>query len=420
MYDLLKELFPICRSITGNGVRETFKILQDHIPLEITEHPSGKECFDWVIPDEWNIRSATIKDTKGNILVDFAQNNLHVLGYSEPFSGMLSFAELDEHLYSDPQNPEIIPYLTSYYHRRWGFCLSHEVYQQLDHNASFQVDIDATLEPGSLTTAQVILPGQTTREIFLSCYVCHPSMANDSISGVVLTTQLYKYLQARGSNHYTYRFIFVPETIGALAYLAETGESMKANTECGLVLTCVGGPGPFTYKSTRNGHDLDRIVKNLLHTENTEEYEIRDFFLPGSDERQYSSPGFNLPTGSLMRSAYGFPGYHTSGDDLALVSAESLESAFALYSLIFEALEGNCCYRNLKPFGEPFLSKYDLYNTLGSQKEGQKRIPEILTILNFSDGQYSLLDIAERMDASIIDLIEIAEILKKKGLLEKI
>ena len=418
MYDLLKELFPICRSLTGNGVRQTFEILKKHIPLEVQEFPSGTKCFDWVIPDEWNIKSAWIKDWNGNKIVDFSEHNLHILGYSIPYSGEITLEDLKKHIYTDPERPDAIPYRTSYYEKRWGFCMSHRQFETLKEG-KYQVHIDSSLKPGSLTLAEAFIKGKTEKEIFFSCYVCHPSMADDSISGVVMTTKLYEYLKNRKDNYYSYRFIFVPETIGAIAYLSKYGEMLKKSTFCGMVLTCVGDPGDFNYKKTRQGtHSLDRIAENILKHSGFKHH-MHDFFLPGSDERQYSSPGFNIPAGSLMRSFYGLPKYHSSQDNLDFVTEEGLNQTFDIYTKIIEAFEADFKYLNTNPFCEPFLSKYGLYSTLGAQMDGSKYIKKVLSILNFSDGQHSLVDIAEKTGFCISDLLDTVKILEEKGLLKK-
>ena len=418
MYELLKKLFPICRSITGNGVRTTFEILNEHLPLTISEYPSGSECFDWTIPDEWNVKSATLKDETGKVIASFAENNLHLLGYSIPFKGRLSLDELRPHLYSLPQYPDVIPYLTSYYRRNWGFCLTHRQLEQL-RPGMYEVEIDSTLEPGNLTLAESIIPGSNSQEIFFSSYICHPSMANDSISGVVLAVELYRYLAARKNNYYTYRFIFIPETIGAIAYLSRHKRAMRENCYAGMILTCEGDPGPFNYKRTRNGHTIDRIAENILKFSGQKHY-IHDFWLPGSDERQYSSPGINLPVATLMRSIYGkFPEYHTSADNLDFVTSAALQESFKMHCQIIEALEGNYRYENLKPDCEPFLSKYGLYDPIGGQKSREAQIFKLLSLLNYSDGNHSLIDIAEKIDVNILELVQLAAVLIEKGLLRK-
>lgn len=423
IYELIRRLFPICRSITGNGVRGTFRILQEYIPLEIMEYPSGMQCFDWTIPEEWNISSAFIKDEQGNTVIDLSENNLHVVGYSEPISGTFTLEELKPHLHTLPKQPDLIPYVTSYYKRRWGFCLSYNKFKTLK-DERYYVEINSTLEPGNLTIAESYLPGKVEKEIFFSSYVCHPSMANDSLSGVVLATSLYRYLKERGNNYYSYRFIFVPETIGAIAYLSKNKERMFEKTYAGLVVTCVGDSGPFNYKSTRCGdYPLDSVVANILKFSQYS-YNIRSFWPSGSDERQYSSPGFNLAVGSLMRSVYGeYSEYHTSADNLAFVIAEALEDSFHVYTKVIEGLEGNHIYDRTNPYCEPHLGKYGLYSTFGAMKaeeeEWVKEKKRILWILNYADGKHSLIDIAGKMDECVLDLIETARVLENHGLIKR-
>jgi aminopeptidase-like protein len=420
MHDLLKSLFPICRSLTGNGVRETVRILQEHVPLNVYEFPTGTECFDWTIPNEWNIKSATLKDESGRTMVDFADNNLHVLGYSEPVSGVFTLDELMPHLYSLPHQPDTIPYLTSYYKRNWGFCMQHRKVASLKPG-KYQVNIDSTLRPGSLTVADVLVPGETKKEIFFSCYYCHPSMANDSLSGVVMAVALYDYVSKRKNNRYSYRFIFVPETIGAIAYLSRNGAYMKENAYAGMILTCLGDAGDFTYKKTRQeNHPLDLISEHVLKCSG-KKFNILKFIPDGSDERQYSSPGFNMPTGTLMRSVYGeFPEYHTSGDNLEFVTEKSLLETRDILIEIINSIEGNFHYQNLKPFCEPFLSKYGMYNFIGGKQVMEKRLTAMLNILNYSDGQHSILDIARRLEMPIPFVSGIANELAEKGLMKKL
>lgn len=417
IYNLVSSLFPICRSITGDGVRESLKIISKSIPLKITEVPSGTKCFDWVVPAEWNIRGAFIADPDGKRVIDFRKNNLHVIGYSEPVKCDLTLEELKSHLHFDENHPEAIPYLTSYYQRRWGFCLSKRSFDRLK-KGTYHVEIDSSFnEKGSLTYAEAFIPGKRRKEIVFSSYICHPSMANDSLSGVALTVKLCEYIMKRGGSHYSYRFLFVPETIGSIAYLSKNRTRMMRDTYCGMVLTCLGDNGNFLYKRTRCWHELDKITENILKFSG-HPYGTVDFFPSGSDERQYSSPGFNLPFGSLTRSLYGkFPEYHTSADDLDFVNAKSMGETFDMYTGIIEALEYNGFYVNRKPFCEPFLSKYGLYSTLGSQKYGQVGTTEILYVLNFSDGNTSLADIAGKMNQPISKIIGTARLLEEKGLI---
>ncbi|OGV57271.1 MAG: hypothetical protein A2X45_25320 [Lentisphaerae bacterium GWF2_50_93] len=419
MYSLLKELFPICRSITGDGVRESLGIIGRRIPLRVTEVPSGTRCFDWTVPDEWNISSASITDSKGRKTVDFADNNLHVVNYSEPFSGTLEREELMPHLHSIPSQPDVIPYVTTYYKRRWGFCLRHKDLLKLK-KGKYKVEIKSSLKPGSLTFADAVIPGRTKKEIVISSYLCHPSLANDSISGVVVATHLYKYLKARKDNYYSYRFIFVPETIGAIAYLKMHKEHFLKNVYAGLVLTCLGDSGPFNYKKTRQGdHSLDRICANVLK-HSGHPYSLREFWLPGSDERQYSSPGFNIPVGSLMRSVYGeFKEYHTSDDDLNFVKEKHLEETLQMYKSVIDAVESDFHYINLNPFCELHLSKYGLGSNPFKQEDPNRYFRKILTLLNFSDGKHSLCEIADKLDVPVLELAEFAKTLEQKKLMRR-
>ncbi len=419
IYDLVSALFPICRSITGDGVRQSLGIISETIPLKITEVPSGTRCFDWVVPQEWNIRDAFIEGPGGNKIVDFRRNNLHVMGYSVPVKGDFTLDELKQHLYFDEKNPDAIPYLTSYYQPRWGFCLSKRSYDRLK-KGKYHVCIDSSFKKkGSLTYAEAFVPGRSRKEIVLSSYICHPSMANDSISGVALNAKLCEHVMGLGGTRYSYRFLFIPETIGAIAYLSRNRARMMKNTCCGMVLTCLGNSGTFTYKRTRCGHELDKLAENVLKFSG-HPYEILDFFPTGSDERQYSSPGFNLPFGSLIRSLYGkFPEYHTSLDNLDFVNPRALGETFDMYASIIDAIEGNGFYVNRKPFCEPFLSKYGLYSTLGSQKYGQAGTTELLYVLNFSDGNHSLADIAVKMNQPVARIIGAAKMLEEKGLIRR-
>ncbi|MFA6294501.1 MAG: DUF4910 domain-containing protein, partial [Victivallales bacterium] len=403
MYALLKQLFPLCRSITGDGVRESLRIIGSRIPLRITEVPSGTPCFDWAVPDEWNISSASITGPKGGKIADFADSNLHVLNYSEPFSGTLDLEELKPHLYSIPSQPDVIPYRTSYYRRQWGFCLRHRDLIKLK-KGKYKVEIKSSLKPGSLAFADAVIPGRTKKEIIISSYLCHPSLANDSISGVAVATHLYKYLKARKGNHYSYRFIFVPETIGAIAYLKIHKTQFLKNVYGGFVLTCLGDSGPFNYKKTRQGdHALDRICANVLK-HSGHPYRLREFWLPGSDERQYSSPGFNIPVGSLMRSVYGeFKEYHTSADNLDFVKEKPLGESLGMYKAVIEAVESDFRYVNLNPFCELHLSKHGL-DSNPLKKDDPMYIRKILTLLNFSDGRHSLCEIADGLDLPIAEL----------------
>ncbi len=415
-------LWPITRSLTGNGNRETLKILSEIVTdLQVNEIPSGSQCFDWTVPPEWNIREAWIKDSKGNKIVDMADNNLHIMGYSEPFKGKLSFAELRPHLYSLPDQPDVIPYLTSYYKRRWGFCLTHNQLLSLDPNETYEVFIDSTLdENGSMTIGEAIIKGKTDKEILLSTYICHPSMANNELSGPLVTSFIYKHLKEKeGDLKYTYRFLFVPETIGSICSLVTKGEHWKKNLEAGFVVTCAGDSGPFTYKRSRRGNALPDRAAELILKQTEEYFKIRDFFPTGSDERQYCSPGFNLPVGSLMRTMYAeYPEYHTSADNKEFISFEAMEKSVKKYLEILELIEKNEKYINQMPYGEPQLGKRGLYPTLGSQKQVRDRVNAMMWVLNLADGEHDLIDISLRSKVPVKELYPVINKLLEKGLLK--
>jgi aminopeptidase-like protein len=414
-------LWPICRSLTGNGNRETLKILAEIIDLEIREVPSGTVCFDWTVPPEWNVREAWVKNSKGQKVIDFALNNLHLLGYSEPFAGKIFFNQLKEHLYTLPEQPDLIPYLTSYYKRRWGFCLSHHDFEKLDQNEEYEVFIDSSLdERGSMTVADTVIKGQTEDEILFSTYFCHPSLANNELSGPLVSAMIYERLKNISNLKYTYRFLFIPETIGSICYLSQKGEHLKKHLKAGFVITCIGDDGPFTYKKSRIGDALpDRIVELLLEqTETT--YNIVDFFPDGgSDERQYCSPGFNLPVGSLMRTMYGkYPDYHTSGDNKDFISFAAMEASVNKYLDIVNMIEYNDYYINTMPFCEPQLGKRGLYPTLGSQKTTQDFVSAMMWILNLSDGKHDLIDISRQSKIPFKALIPVVNMLIDNGILK--
>ena len=420
MYALLKELFPICRSITGEGVRQTLKLLQKELPINIIEVPSGTDVFDWTVPDEWNISDAYILDPEGRKIVDFKKNNLHVLGYSEPVDETLSLSELKPHLYSLPDLPDAIPYLTSYYKRHWGFCLRHKDLAGLKEG-TYTVKIDSSLKPGALTIGECVLPGEEDKEILISCYTCHPSMANDSISGVVLATFLGKLLS--GVKHrFTYRIIFIPETIGAITYLSLNKDHLLAKTHAGLIFSFVGDSGPVRYKrSRRDDAEIDRAAEHVI-SHGEKKGEIRGFYPHlGSDERQYCSPGFNLPVGLMTRTPYlQYPEYHTSLDNLSFVSAKNLGDSLAVAYKILSVLELNQTYKNQVMFCEPRLLKRNLSSSIGSQKTHNIETGKMQWILNYSDGEHDLLQIAEKMSTPIWELKDAVDGLVKTGLIKKV
>ncbi len=411
MYDFIKELYPICRSITGNGMRETLRILQRYIPLEIHEVPSGTQVFDWTVPKEWNIRDAWIKNARGERVVDFRKSNLHVVSYSLPVKARMTLEELKPHLYTLPDHPDWIPYKTSYYRENWGFCLSHSQFLQLEEGG-YEVFIDSMLEDGSLTYGELYLPGEEENEILISSHVCHPSLANDNLSGVSLSTLLARQLNSV-AHRYSYRFLFIPGTIGAITWLA-LNENKTSRIKHGLVISGVGDSGDITYKKSRRGDaEIDRIAGHVLK-QSGKPYHIEDFSPYGYDERQYCSPGFNLPVGRLSKSPYGkYPEYHTSEDNLKFVHPEYLEDSFSTLMEILHILEYNRSYINLNPKCEPQLGKRGLYSSVGNNELA------LLWVLNLSDGSQSILDIAERSGLGFNAIHEAVSVLCPKGLLKE-
>ena len=412
-------LWPLNRSLTGNGNRETLKILSELADIKITEVPSGIECFDWTVPPEWNVNEAWIKDSKGNIIADFRKNNLHILGYSEKYSGKLSLNELKEHIYSLPEQPEVIPYLTSYYKKRWGFCISHNQLTSLKDD-TYEVLIDSESDPnGSMTIGEVILVGDSDEEILLSTYICHPSMANNELSGPLIASFIYKELIKKKSRRYTYRILYVPETIGSIYYLSKYGEHLKKKMAAGFVITCAGDKGSYTYKRSRSGNTVTDRASELVLKDTEKNFSIEDFFPTGSDERQYCSPGFNLPVGSLMRTRYGkYKEYHTSADNKEFISFSALENTVYKYLEILDAIEKNFTYINKLPYCEPQLGKRGLYPTLGSQKDTTEFVNAVMWILNLSDGTNDIIDISNRSGMSFKTIFKAAEELLNKGLIE--
>lgn len=419
----LRRLFPICRSITGNGNRETLHILQELIPLTLHEVPSGTSVYDWAIPDEWNIRDAWIAAPDGRRIVDFNASNLHVVSYSEPVRGKFAWAELQAHLHTHPSLPEAIPYRTSYYKRDWGFCLTRAQYREMEqHGGPFDVVIDATLEYGSLTYGELLLPGHSKQEILLSCYICHPSMANDSLSGVLLTAFLARELLARTDRHYSYRIAFVPETIGAIAYCARNETAMR-QIDTGLVITTVGGPGKFGYKqSFDSSHAINRCIEDVF-SEAGVDYLTYPFDIHGSDERQYSSQGFRINAATLCRDRYyEYPQYHTSLDNLDFVTGKQIAETLALHIKLIDKLEARRIYRNRMPNCEVMLSRHDLYPATGGAQRpelgGRSELDLILWLLFLCDGKLDMNAIARRLDVSPDTLIAIADKLASSGVLE--
>ncbi len=393
MHELVRELYPICRSITGEGVRETLRRIRSIVPLTINEVPSGTRVFDWTVPREWNIRDAYIKDSAGRKIVDFAKSSLHVLSYSTPVHAVLGLDELADHLFTSPEHPEWIPYRTSYYRENWGFCISRNQKAAL-RDDRYEVVIDSTLADGHLSYGEYHLPGEIDDEVLLSCHVCHPALCNDNLSGIALCAFLARFLLER-PRRYSYRFLFVPGTIGAITWLAQNQHS-AARIRHGLVVACVGDSGGMTYKTSRRGDaEIDQAVMHVLK-HSGKPHEIVDFSPYGYDERQYCSPGFDLAVGSLTRTPHGrFPQYHTSADDLEFVKPECLADSLETYKDVVSLLEHNRRYVNLNPNCEPQLGRRGLYRQLGGVQSEAAELA-VLWVLNQSDGGQSLLDIARR------------------------
>jgi aminopeptidase-like protein len=394
IHGLMTELYPIFRSITGEGVRQTLRIVKQHIPLEIHEVPTGTKVFDWEVPKEWNIRDAYICNPKGEKIVDIKNSNLHLLNYSIPVNREITLDELKQHLFYLPDKPDWIPYRTSYYKETWGFCITYNQYKSLEDGV-YKVVIDSSLELGHLTYGELFLPGATEDEILFSTHVCHPSLCNDNLSGIGVMTFLAKELMKK-KQRYSYRFLFIPATIGSITWLALNRDRVN-KIKHGLVATLLGDPGPFHYKKTRTEKaQIDRVVEYVLRTRGPEN-RVMDFFPYGYDERQYTSPGFDLPVGRLTRAVYAqFPEYHTSADNLEFVKPECLEESFDVYMQIIGILEADKKYQNLNPYCEPQLGKRGLYDLTGGDVTGKDFQLALLWLLALSDGNYSLLDIAER------------------------
>lgn len=417
LYDLVKKLYPICRSITGDGVRKSLQIIKRHIPLEIREIPTGTDVFDWNIPKEWNIRDAWIKNSEGRKIVDFQDSNLHVLNYSIPVDKEVPFDELRQHLYTLPDQPDLIPYRTSYYSEQWGFCLSHNQISEMQ-DEKYHVCIDSALEEGSMTYGELLIEGESTDEVLVSCHICHPSLANDNLSGVSVAVHLAKHLMQEKLYH-SYRFLFIPGTIGSIAWLAQN-ESKVPNIKHGLVLSCVGDAGDITYKKSRLGDaEIDRIMNRVL-ADSDAEFEIREFIPYGYDERQFCSPAFNLPVGCFMRTPFGeFPEYHTSADNLDFVKPDALADSFSKLKQVIYTVENNWSYQNLNPKGEPNLGKRGLYDLTGGNSQNKLNHMAILWVLNLSDGKHSLLDISERAGMRFKTIKQAADALLEVQLLKK-
>ena len=415
IHALITRLFPICRSITGDGVRSTLRILSEVAPLEVREVPSGTQVLDWNVPREWNVREAWIEGPAGDRIVDLRSSSLHLVSYSVPIRARMPLSKLRPHLHSLPDRPDWIPYRTSYYEEGWGFCLPHRQLLALPEG-DYEVCIDSTLAPGHLTYGELLLPGETEEEILVSAHVCHPSLADDNLSGIAVAAFLARHLASRPRARLSVRFLFAPGTVGAITWLARNREGVR-RIRHGLTLTCLGDRHPFTYKRTVSGNaDIDRAVALVLARSGLA-HQLIDFFPYGYDERQFNSPGFRLPVGSLMRGRHGeFPEYHSSADDLSFVTPERLAESFCVLASVIQVLDGNRRYENLAPFGEPQLGRRGLYRPLGGTG-----IPDLqlamLWVLNLSDGEHSLLDVAERSRLPFDTLAIAAELLLQHDLL---
>jgi aminopeptidase-like protein len=411
MHELMRELYPICRSLSGDGVRETLAIVSRETPLELTEVPSGTQIFDWTVPREWNIRAAWLDGPDEKRVVDFADSNLHVLGYSAPIRRKIPLTELREHLFTHATEPEWVPFRTSYYSENWGFCLARRQLETLAEG-EYDVHIDSTLEDGSITYGEALQRGESADEILLTTYVCHPSLANDNLSGIALLAVVGKHL-ARMGLRYSYRLLFAPATIGPLAWLARN-EKHLGRVKAGAVLSCVGDPGTLTYKrSRRSTEDVDQAAASVVRRAGGT---VREWIPWGGDERQFCSPGFDLPVGAFSRTpADQFREYHSSADNLDFVQPGALGDSFVRLLEVLDVLETNASYRNLNPKGEPQLGKRGLYRSVAG---GSSEEQALLWVLNLSDGLHSLLDISERSGLSYEEIRDAAGKLVAADLLE--
>lgn len=417
MYELMRELYPICRSITGNGVRQTLTILKKNIPLKVQEVASDTKVFDWTVPKEWNIRDAYVKNSKGERIIDFKKSNLHVLNYSVPVHKKISLGELKKHLFTLPKYPDWIPYRTSYYSKHWGFCMSHNQFKNLEHD-TYEVYIDSSLEVGYLTYGEYYIEGENPDEVLISTHICHPSLCNDNLSGISLATTLAKYL-SHANLRYSYRFLFIPGTIGSITWLC-LNETNVSKIKHGLVIACVGDSGKFTYKKTRQQDaDIDKIVTHVLRNSG-KVFEIIDFSPYGYDERQYCSPGFDLPVGCLTRTPHGqFPEYHTSADNLNYVQPENLTDSYSMYWAVLNTLENNKKYLNQNPKCEPQLGKRGLYHQIGGQEDIKAFQLAMLWVLNLSDSRHTIMDISEHANIEFDLTNAAANKLVEHGLLKE-
>jgi aminopeptidase-like protein len=417
-YALIERLYPFCRSITGNGIRRSLRVVREMVPLALREVVSDTQVFDWFVPDEWNIRDAYIMNESGERLVDFQKSNLHVLNYSVPINRKMSLAELRPHLFSIPEAPDWIPYRTSYYQQNWGFCLTQRQLDKLE-DGEYYVYIDSTLHPGHLTYGEFRIQGETDEEVLISSHSCHPSLCNDNLSGMVVAARLAALLQNL-SLRYSYRFLWIPGTIGSITWLA-LNETTVPRIKHGLVLSCVGDSGSFTYKRSRRGNaEIDRAVEHVLR-HSSQEFKIIDFSPYGYDERQYCSPGINLPLGSFMRSQNGsYPEYHTSADDLTLVNPRALATSLVQLLRVIQVIEENECYISRNPKCEPQLGRRGLYQQIGGVPDRAGKEMALLWVLNLADGEHDLLETADRAKLPFQQISEAAHALVEAKLLERV
>ncbi len=411
------DLFPVCRSISGPGVRQTLGYLKERVPqLQVHAVPSGTKVFDWTVPQEWSVRDAYIEDGQGNRIVDFRENNLHVIGYSTAIDAMMDLEELQDHLHSLPDQPDAIPYITSYYSKRWGFCLTDHQRKSLKAG-NYRVFIDTELKDGVLNYGEIVVPGQVSKEVFISTYICHPSMANNELSGPVVATAIACWLNSLKDRYYTYRLVFIPETIGSLIYTSSNLDHMKKHIVAGFNLTCIGDERNYSYLPSRAGDTLsDRVVQYVMRNID-ENYRTYSWLDRGSDERQYCAPGIDLPIASIMRTKYGeYPEYHTSLDDLTLVTPNGLAGGFDVVRKSIEILESNI-KPIIKTLGEPHLSKHGLYPSL-STKETASKVRNMMNLITYSDGNDDLLAIAQKINVPFMELVPIVQKLVKAKVMD--
>lgn len=417
MHALMARLYPICRSMTGDGVRQTLAIIKEYVPLTIREVPSGTRVFDWTVPREWNIRDAYVKNPKGEKVVDFKQSNLHIVNFSSPVHERMDLNQLKSHIFTLPDQPDWIPYRTSFFKDSWGFCMSHNQMMALEPG-QYEVSVDSSLEDGHLTYGELLIKGRSTDEVLISTHICHPSLCNDNLSGISVATMLAKSLAAV-ELRFSYKFIFIPTTIGSITWLSQNEDNIS-RIKHGLVLACLGDSGKSTYKKSRRGDaEIDRAVIHVLK-HSGKDFGVNDFIPYGYDERQFCSPAFNLPMGCLTRTPNGvFPEYHTSADNLDFVLPACLADSFSKCLAAISIIEGNCLFTSLNPKCEPQLGRRGIYRPYAEQKkDGGKREMAMLWVLNLSDGKHSLLDIAEKSGLNFDVVQEASDILLRHDLLK--